>query len=393
MKSRWRWLVLSPVLLLVLSASLLWLRDRSDPRLEAILDHSRPDAAIDDEVVLAELPLLDERAFRKLLREPLRPDGFLADTEMWLRGHLPASFQDMLPKANARRHERRQKALRILALLGADARPYASQIEVLATNQDFFMANDANVALVLIQGAGPESVTNLVRRMSATNPSALVHVAARCAQVGTNSPPVLLPILIDALDAKSGNDRLTAARAIARYGSQANSAAQQLRRHLGDSAKNVRPSMAFALGSVAPEFADEAVAAMLEQQRTNNSWTGDYAHQLYARLGPAAHAAVPSLETELANPVHKMSHGAAAVALWRIRHEVTPVMVEALAWDIEHGVQRSQRWSLQALAEIGPPATNAVPALRRMTKHPRVLFRQMAEDALQAITKPSSPAH
>jgi hypothetical protein len=386
-KSRWLWLILGTIALMALTVLPLWLRHRPDPRIEDLL------STFDNEIILAELPLLDDRALQALADELEHYDGWQPPTKV--QNLLSQSFEEKLNASRSRAMERQHRSLRIMGLLGVRARPFISKIAALATNQGTIIATEATVALSLIQDTDPDTLTNFVPWIASAGPAQRFELAIRCAMAKTNPSPSLLPLLLKPLESselKRGPERQSAARVIARYCPLASNAAPFLRMHLADADKRVRPNAAFALGFVAPEFADEAVAAMLEQTRTNNSWTGDHAHQLYARLGPAAHAAVPQLESELADPNLKMFHGAAAVALWRIRHEVSPRMVEALTWDIEHGVQRSQRWSLQALADIGPPATNAVPALQRMTNHPRVLLRQMATNALRSIAQPAAPS-
>ena len=393
MKFRWRWLLVCVVALVVAGAALLWLRARPDPHIEGLLDWKSGDCAIDEEVILAELPLLDDHAVQRLAEEAFRVDGIHVRALMSLRRWLPSWVQPRLAALGTARRFRAMRAVRVLGLLQDRARPFASRLATLATNRNSEISGDAILALAAINRVDPTNLTSISPWIGWSGQPSNLRLAALFALRMTNPPTSLLSVFMAGLDAPDDNSRLHSARAIARYGTTASNAAPLLRRHLADSSKMVRPDMAFALGFVAPEFADEAVAAMLDAERRGNDYAGDNAAQLYARLGPAARAAVPSLEVKLTVPSWKMFHGGAAVALWRIRHEVTPAIIEAMAWDIEHGVQRSQRWSLQALAEIGPPAANAVPALQRMTKHPRVLLRQLAEDALKSITKPTAAAH
>lgn len=394
MNSRWHWQIAGLLGLLVTVVFLLWLRLRPDPRVEAMLEwNDLNNAAVDTEVILAELPLLDDRAIRRLADEPFRDDGPWYKIESWLmNSNLPQWLMKWMPVLTPRSLVKKN-ALKVLTLLGPRARPFANRIATLGTNYGSAYADDAAFALVMIQGADPTNFAKFVPWASSANESQQFEFAMHCAFVGTNPPLSQLPILIRALSSPDERNRSRAAYAISLYGSAASNAVPALRKCLSDPDLKVRPTAAFALGFVAPEFADEAVAVMLNPTSTNSTRFKDCAHQLYARLGPAAHAAIPWLESELADPKMKMWRGAAAVALWRIRHEATPTSVEALAWDIEHGVQRSRRWSLQALAEIGPPATNALPAIKRMTRHPRLLLRQMAQTALSSVMQTPASAH
>jgi len=157
-----------------------------------------------------------------------------------------------------------------------------------------------------------------------------------------------------------------------------------------DPSLTVRPRAALALGLVAPEYAVTAVTVMLDQQRTNMSWTGDNAYVLYQGLGPAAKEAVPTLQAELADARMVMFHGDAAGALWRVTGEATPQIVEGLSTGVRIGVQRTQLRCLRILREIGPRAAAAAPALHSLTNHPRILIRELAREALESIARSPS---
>jgi hypothetical protein len=172
------------------------------------------------------------------------------------------------------------------------------------------------------------------------------------------------------------------------YESRASNYVPVLLQMLADPSPTVRPSAALALGLVSPQYAETAVAVMLDQQRTNDSWTGDNAHLLYQAMGPAANLAVPTLRVELTDARRVIFHGDAAGALWRITGEVTSQIVEGLSTGVRIGVQRTQLRCLHILREIGPPATAAAPALHSLTNHPRILIRQLACEALESISRP-----
>lgn len=379
--------------LLVASGLAAWLGwvARPDPRIEALLDYRAPGAALDEEVVLAELPLLTDAEIRRIARELNYHTGVGVRLRSWVQEKLPVT-RDWFPP-DPEGGNRSLQAVRVLGLLGPRARIVEAEVVQLFTNGFPDWDGSLVAAWNRIRFPDPILSSNLVRTLEAApGPSRLRLALPHCR--GPSIPPsVLIPILTAGLEARGPDERLRAARALADYGPQASQAAPALMRHLADPARQVRPSAALALGMVAPQFAEIAVAAMLEQQRTNMMWTGDYAERLYRELGPAAVAAVPRLEKDLMDPRQSSFHGATAVALWRIQHTATPALVQALARDAERGRQRSQVWSLRALAEIGPAALEAAPALERVTHHPRILIRRLASEALEAVSRTNaSPA-
>jgi hypothetical protein len=142
---------------------------------------------------------------------------------------------------------------------------------------------------------------------------------------------------------------------------------------------------AYALGLVAPDYAETAVASMIDQQKTNFLWTGDDAFVLYQTVGPKARAAVPALEAELSDPKTAMTRGDAAAALWRITGKMTPEMADGFNTTLRIGVQRMQIRCLRIVKEIGPPAAATIPQLRQMTNSPLILIRQLATEALKSV--------
>jgi len=156
---------------------------------------------------------------------------------------------------------------------------------------------------------------------------------------------------------------------------------------LADPSLIVRPWAAFAFGLVAPDYAETAVASMIEQRKTNLSWTGDNAFILYQTVGPKAKAAVPALEAELADPKMAMSYGDAAAALWRITGKMSQKITDGLNTGLRIGVQRAQIRCLRIVKEIGPATAGTIPELQRMTNHPLILIRQLAMEALKSVER------
>lgn len=372
---------------LAITAAMLWM-SRPDPRLAVVfgLGDETGDfrnSAIELRVIQAEIRTWDDRQFQLLATELAQGEGMTARLRNWIWVNAPV-FRDSMGSLFARR-DHRPAILKVLAMAGPRARLADSAVETTAMAYTGYLSEMAAVALARIRNVDPEELPKRVPCMKRTPPTDQGYLWGFWSEVDANPPVSLIPHLILALNSKRDDGRLWAARALARIGTNAHAAAPALRRLLADPSKKVRPSAALALGSVAPEFAEEAMICMAEQQRSNRAWTGDYPNQLFMRLGESAAQAVPQLEALLADSKERIQAGSAAVALWRIRHFVTPRMVEVLAWDVEHGLQRSQIWSMEALKEIGPPAAEAAPSLERMTHHPRVYLRNLASEALASV--------
>ncbi len=387
MISRARWIAVGILVLLATLVVGVLLGSRPDSRVEALLSGEYTnDSAIEAEVVEAEVAAWGDRQFLKLAEALSREVGFRKRFRSWLWDHVPPLRDELNPIAGASM-DRQGRILRILTAAGTRAKVAESAVLPLISDPNSESLDAAILALARLRGDGPAAVQLQVSRVISASAGDLRRIAPLwCSQV-SEPPAELIPFLIRLLSSRQEQERAAAARSLAMFGSRASVAAAPLRDMLADRSRIVRPRAALALGLVAPEFAREAVAVMMEQQRTNSSWTGDMAHRLYFEAGPAAIAAVPLLNAELSRPTSKVFHGAAAAALWRIDHRVTPERIAALAWDAEHGVQRNQLRSIQALGEMGPAASGAASALERLTHHRLVLIRQFAGAALNRVSK------
>ena len=386
MISRARWIAVGIFALLATLVAGVLVGSRPDPTVEALLSSEyMSDSAIESEVVEAEVAGWGDRQFLKLAEALSREVGPRKRFRSWLWDHVPALRDELNPIAGASM-DRQGRILRILTAAGPRARVAENAVLPLISDPNSESLDAAILALARLRGDGPDAVQLQVSRVISASAGDLRRIAPLwCSQV--SEPPVeLIPFLIRLLSSRQEQERAAAARSLAMFGTRASAAAAPLRDMLADRSRIVRPRAALALGTVAPEFAREAVAVMMEQQRTNVSWTGDMAHRLYFEVGPAAIAAAPLLTAELSRSKEKVTHGAAAAALWRIDHAVTPERVAALIWDAEHGVQRNQIRSIQVLGEMGPPAIAAAPSLERLTHRRLVLIRQYAGAALKRIS-------
>lgn len=386
MISRARWIavgILAFFAILVIGALV---RSGPDPRVEALLSRKyTSDSAIESEVVEAEVAGWGDRQFLKLAEALAHEVGLRKRFRSWLWDHVPPLRDELNPIAGASM-DRQGRILRILTAAGPRAKVAENAVLPLISDPNSESLDAAILALARLRGDGPSAVQLQVSQVISPSAGDLRRIAPLWCSLVSEPPIELIPFLIRLLSSRQEQERAAAARSLAMFGSRAAAAAIPLREMLADRSRIVRPRAALALGTVAPEFAHEAVAVMMEQQRTNSSWTGDMAHRLYFEVGPAAIAAVPLLTAEMSRSTEKAFHGAAAAALWRIDHGVTPERVAALAWDAEHGAQRNQLRSIQVLGEMGPPAGAAAPSLERLTRHRLVLIRQVAGVALNRIS-------
>ena len=385
MHSRNRWILCGIVVLALSLIGVAVARQSGDPVVEACLDREYTrTSAIESEVVEAEVATWGDRQFRYLAEELAREGGLRKRFRTWLWNHVPLLRDELNPIAGASM-ERQGRILRILTAAGPRARVAEPAVQALISDPSSESLDAALLAMARLRGDSPAALQELVGQTISGAARDLRRIAPLWSSEVTDPPAELIPFLIQLLGSRQEQERAAAARSLAMFGRRAAVAAGPLRELLADRSRIVRPRAALALGMVAPEFAREAVTVMLEQQRTNNAWTGDMAHRLYFEAGAAAVDAVPRLNAELSRPADRLMHGAAAAALWRIDRQVTRERIEALAWDAENGLQRTQLRSLLVLGEMGSNASPAIPVLQRLRRHPLRLVRQRAEAVLQQL--------
>jgi len=376
------------VVALVVLGLMLYL-NRRDPLIDALVDHrgvsiSVREAATEREVVEAELINRGTELIPALQTELHRGTWRRNSFVRWAIGMLPPETRQAVLKGGYEEEQRRALAALTLGRLGPAASNVIPDLKAMATIRNNSDEYGAEVALAMIQRNDMIIQSNALAALTSANQPRRFYFTKFAYELWPDRPDVLTGPLHDS-DAAV---RSFALYALGSYGSRASNCVPVLLTLLTDSSLSVRPRAALALGLVAPEYAEIAVAVMLDQQRTNDTWTGDQALVLYQALGPAAKLAVPTLQAELADPRMAMFHGDAAGALWRITGEVTPQIVEGLSTGVRIGVQRTQIRCLRFLQEIGPPAAAAARTLHSMTNHPRFLIRQLAAEALASVERP-----
>ncbi len=394
MNRRWYriWIAALAILLIALAGGAWWC-GRTNPHLKSLVSYDPITGCDDDEIRRGELEAAGPNAVpflrEQLRREPslamrgltwLDSKGVVAWIHDWVSGSLADSIGNRLQNLNMTRF----LAARSLLVLGPAAAAARPELTMRATGAGSPLSCTATAALASLTPEDPSTVSNYLVRLAGNNQSERFFLVRDFPLIWPKAPPHLHVLMERLHDADSGV-RKGAAKSLAHYGTAATGAVPRLQEMLTDPDRKGRPTAAYALGIISSNHADLAVAVMLEQQRTNNAWTGDLAHQLYAALGPAARRAEPALRLELSRSATNGFSGPPAFALWRVTGEASPEIIDGLTRGCTQGIQRFQIMSLKVLREIGPPASNAVPMLRQLRSSPHWTIQRLADDALDRI--------
>jgi HEAT repeat protein len=306
------------------------------------------------------------------------PDGFVA----WALGRIGPDAKEAVPLLAAALHGEdvwaRRPAAWALAQMGPEAEPAA----------------DALIGALKYSSGGAWSAMNNVQ----------FHAAEALAGIGE---PVV-PKLGAALKARDAATRRGAALALGKIGPKAGSAAPDLAALLSDEAGLVRIEALTALSRVDPAAAVKALPPLLNDE---NYAVRHAAAAALGTCGPTARDAIAALERALGDARPEVRR-AAYEALGRIGREAVAVLARAAvgrqdtrdrAWaaralgetgqgavpalsralsDRAAGVRCEAAWSL---ARIGPPAKDALDALKAAAQDPDVTARVAAEEAVKRI--------
>lgn len=151
-----------------------------------------------------------------------------------------------------------------------------------------------------------------------------------------------------------------------------------------------RANAAIALGSIGPG-AKEAVPALITTLTEDSVMLRNCAAEALAEIGEAAPAAIPALVQALDDPLQSV-RVRAAYALWRIDAQylqlALPMLLEELANPSPHplpGLKLPPYWAATKLGQVGPPAEEALPALRALLADPDPKLRLAVAEALWRI--------
>ena len=395
MKSPRRWLTFGAIVFLASSFFAVRQWRHANPHVETVLTTDYLRGVGSDDSIRAELeaagPAAVDELRAELRRELTWPNRLQDQALIWLKNQGYKGLDD--PRRSPRwvLRGRKQHALNALLLLGERAASARPEIEALQGQPMEF--SYALSTLYALTPQDPATISNAVAILQGVSQPERFHLSGNFAKIWTN-PPAHLWVLVSRLKDSDDGVRARAVRSLASYGPQVSYVLPQLLPLLDDPSPTVRPQAAYALGHVVPTEAPRAIQAMLAEQevndpaRTNTGWIDLEPYRLYIELGPLARGAVPRLEQELTNTSYASKAGPIAFALWRITGDTSPRIIDALSKGAEARLERFKLFSLRGLKQIGPPASNAVPALERVSRDHRVLIHQLAEEALQSISKP-----
>jgi HEAT repeat protein len=195
------------------------------------------------------------------------------------------------------------------------------------------------------------------------------------------------PQLVAALEDEDDQVRIAAASACAWFWkkrdiAEAKIALSGLIKSLHDNNWEVRFKSSYALMQIANGIGDEAAAAIpaLVQclENNENESIHEYAACALGYIGPAAKAALPALEA-----LPETGHLGLSVllAIWRISEQPEPTVTKAMRF-LQHPSEHVSEHAADVLGEIGPPAANALPALRALSAR---TGKQAYADAIKKI--------
>jgi HEAT repeats len=362
----------------------LTLSTHRDPRLERLIGwhtfRKLREAAIEREVVEAELASYGPELIPALRQELDGGSVWRTKLAQFIELRSPAFIAESIGQKHIDSDRRRGLAALCLGRIGPRASTAIPDLKRLAGSGGE-LGLTAEIALAMIARQDPTVQSNAVAALASTSQPRRFFFMRHADEIW----PGRTDLFINSLNDEDQAVRANAAQALGHAGSSASNATSLLIPMLADRSVIVRPKAAFALGQIAPEFAEIAVASMIDQRKTNFSWTGDCAYVLYQTVGPKANAAIPTLESDLSDTNMRMFHGDVAAALWRITGTLSPAMADGLNTTLQIGVQRMQIRCLRIVKEIGPPAAATIPELRRMTNHPLILIRRLAGEALESV--------
>jgi hypothetical protein len=380
-------------LILVVCVGALLISRSRDPRLERLIGWRLypakvREAAIEPEVVRAELEEYGTQLLPALQKEVHAGALWRSKPARWVEGTGPKFLSNWMARQRASYDRRREAAVLCLGRLGSTASSAAPELHRIAAAGGS-LGLTAEVALAMIEKQNPTIQSKAIAALTSGSQPRRFHFLLYAEEIWPGRSDLIEPSLTD----ENASVRASAADFVGRAGSRASNAVPALLTLLSDKSAVVRPRAALALGLVASNYADTAVVSILDQQKTNFTWTGHLSYQLFQALGPAANKAIPAIEADLANSKMTMCHGDAAAALWRVTGKMSPEIVAGLNRGLKISVQHAQVRCLRIIKEIGPEAAGTAPELERLKNHPLVLIRKLAAEALESVRPTSNPAY
>jgi HEAT repeat protein len=235
---------------------------------------------------------------------------------------------------------------------------------------------------IATRSPGQDEAAALSQQLSSTDVQARLAACRDLAQLGVKAQGAV-PQLIKLLRANDVDEQRLAALTLASVGESAAAAVPALMDNLTAKDAQARAAAAYALGKIGPA-ARAAAPALVTAAADEDSMVR---HQVLAALrniDPPHNLVVP-LFAKMLGSVNSGEAATLADTLADAGAAAVPELVRALA---DKG---AAYWACLALAEIGPPAAPAVPALGKLLRSDEAEVRMQALVALAAIGEASRP--
>lgn len=285
---------------------------------------------------------------------------------------LPRRLQKKLPEpfppATLRAY-----AARGLGLLGPNATPAVPDLIRALHDPDKWVRAAAASALGEIGPAARVAVPALITGLNDPDKNVGLSCLIGLKGAGRDSPEVL-PVYQKLLSNLDSNIRSWSVLALGKMTIGRETVIKALEDALQDESRPVRLCAVDSLGGIGSAAASAVpqLLQLLELEEKSASQPDSKIMcwkilEALGKMGPAARAAVPTLINHL-HSADPMISAYSTRALWAIDpHNTLSIscFTELLAHQSDAALSSAQYWSLRALAEIGPEASNSLPAVRK----------------------------
>lgn len=264
----------------------------------------------------------------------------------------------------------RRESIHALGLMGPEAQGAIGRIEELTRDHDSSTRMQAASVFWSISGR-PDAASTLIEALGDPDKSVRSQAAYRLGLIGAAANSAI-PALTRMLEGENTSDHEAALNALGRIGPQSLPAVPAMLRRATAASPAMLP-WDVSLASVGPGAVPFLIAG-LDDPDDGIRWTAAAA---LGKLGAAAGDAVPRL-SRMSTSDRTADRVVASLALWHIARDDRVVPILAASAGKTGPRDRGERYAaLDALAEIGPAAAEAVPTLRA----------QLSAEKDSAITK------
>jgi HEAT repeat protein len=360
------------------------------PALIDALDDADPNVRSDAACALIEIAPDDDRVMGVLIRK------LFQDKESWILRNVAHRFYEIDSSNEAAIPlilktliegsdvSARAYAASALGNFAASNGPAATSLTNALADADPYVRVGAAESLQRMNGP----IRNTPPRWKGEVPAALDDIQIQGPALAELYPELngALPSLLRDLNATNNWTRVKAADAIWKITHRKELIVPVLAQVAkGGDAWKVASLMLASLGeqskTAVPRMAKELAGQLASSVPAGDTVEGDI--HILARFGPAAQEAAPVLQTALTNEYVSV-HLSAARALWRIDAEPKEVLPLLVKW-LQTGGAYTKAHAAEILAEMGPAAKEALPALRALLDDKSENVRRAAAEAVEKI--------